>query len=134
MKVLPFFFVMFGLFNGVVRPYSMLPDFWKYWLYWLNPSTYWIGGMLAATLDGIPIHCTPEETARFNSPPNQTCQDYAGTFAELAGGYFLNPTATSDCHYCPYSNGTQYLQTLSISADQKWRGAFKRTVLDRERN
>lgn len=31
-NVLPFFFVMFSLFNGVVRPYSMLPVFWKYWM------------------------------------------------------------------------------------------------------
>lgn len=29
-NVLPFFFVMFSLFNGVVRPYSMLPVFWRY--------------------------------------------------------------------------------------------------------
>jgi hypothetical protein len=40
-NVLPSFFVMFTLFNGVVRPYSTLPVFWKYWMYWLNPSTYW---------------------------------------------------------------------------------------------
>lgn len=40
-NVLPFFFVMFSLFNGVVRPYSMLPVFWKYWMYWVNPATYW---------------------------------------------------------------------------------------------
>lgn len=30
-NVLPFFFVMFGLFNGVVRPVSMMPVFWHYW-------------------------------------------------------------------------------------------------------
>ena len=40
-NVLPFFFVMFSLFNGVVRPYSMLPAFWRYWMYYVNPSTYW---------------------------------------------------------------------------------------------
>ena len=27
-NVLPFFFVMFSLFNGVVRPYSTIPVFW----------------------------------------------------------------------------------------------------------
>lgn len=31
-NVLPFFFVMFSLFNGVVRPYSMIPVFWRYWM------------------------------------------------------------------------------------------------------
>jgi ATP-binding cassette subfamily G (WHITE) protein 2 (SNQ2) len=31
-NVLPFFFVMFSLFNGVVRPYSEMPVFWRYWM------------------------------------------------------------------------------------------------------
>jgi ATP-binding cassette subfamily G (WHITE) protein 2 (SNQ2) len=31
-NVLPFFFVMFGLFNGVVRPYAEMPVFWRYWM------------------------------------------------------------------------------------------------------
>jgi ABC-type multidrug transport system ATPase subunit/ABC-type multidrug transport system permease subunit len=31
-NVLPFFFVMFSLFNGVVRPYSQLSVFWRYWM------------------------------------------------------------------------------------------------------
>lgn len=113
---------MFGLFNGVVRPYSLLPVFWKYWMYYVNPSTYWIGGMLAACLDGAKVQCAPEETAVFNAPPGQTCQEYAGPFAEQAGGYLLNGDATSACQYCPYSSGNQYLETLNISADEKWRG------------
>ena len=113
---------MFGLFNGVVRPYSVLPVFWKYWMYYVNPSTYWIGGMLAATLDGAQVKCSPDETAMFDTPSGQTCQDYAGAFAREAGGYLLNPDATSACQYCPYTTGNQYLATLNISADEKWRG------------
>ncbi|KAI0404625.1 ABC-2 type transporter-domain-containing protein [Xylaria palmicola] len=120
-NVLPFFFVMFGLFNGVVQPYRMLPVFWRYWTYYVNPSTYWIGGMLAATLDGSPVRCDASETARFDAPPGQTCREYAGAFATTAGGYLLNPDARADCQYCPYSSGNQYLSTLNISADQKWR-------------
>lgn len=38
-NVLPFFFVMFSLFNGVIRPYAQLSVFWKYWMYWVNPAT-----------------------------------------------------------------------------------------------
>ncbi|KFA55675.1 hypothetical protein S40293_05291 [Stachybotrys chartarum IBT 40293] len=120
-NVLPFFFVMFGLFNGVVRPYTQLPVFWRYWMYWVNPSTYWIGGILAATLDGIPVQCDVSETAQFDAPPGQTCQEYAGGFANSSGGYLLNPDATSGCQYCPYQSGNQYLTTLNISASQKWR-------------
>ncbi|OTB00441.1 hypothetical protein M426DRAFT_267684 [Hypoxylon sp. CI-4A] len=120
-NVLPFFFVMFGLFNGTVQPYSLLPVFWRSWMYWVNPATYWIGGILATTLDGIPVQCDSSETAQFDAPPNQTCQSYAGEFAQAAGGYLLNPDATSNCQYCPYSVGNQYLTTLNINADQKWR-------------
>ena len=120
-NVLPFFFVMFSLFNGVVRPYSMLPVFWKYWMYYVNPATWWIGGVLAATLDGIPVQCEVSETARFDAPPGQTCSAYAGAFAASSGGYLLNPGATSDCQYCPYATGNDYLATLNIKASDKWR-------------
>ncbi|KAF1845626.1 uncharacterized protein K460DRAFT_282711 [Cucurbitaria berberidis CBS 394.84] len=120
-NVLPFFFVMFSLFNGVVRPYQMMPVFWRYWMYWVNPSTYWIGGVLAATLHGIPVQCEQSETASFNVPPGQTCSSYAAAFLQQAPGYLLNPDATAGCQYCPYSVGDDYLKTLNIHADQKWR-------------
>ncbi|KXT14830.1 hypothetical protein AC579_4072 [Pseudocercospora musae] len=120
-NVLPFFFVMFSLFNGVVRPYSMLPVFWRYWMYYVNPSTYWIGGVLAATLNKVPVQCAESETAHFNAPPGQTCQGYAGDFARTSGGYLLNPDANTDCMMCPYSVGNQYLASLNIQASEKWR-------------
>ena len=112
---------MFGLFNGVVRPYMTMPVFWRYWMYYVNPCTYWIGGMLAATLDGARVQCAPEETAKFDAPPNQTCGEYAGSFADMSGGYLLNPDSTSGCQFCPYSSGNQYLQTLNIDVSDKWR-------------
>lgn len=90
-------------------------------MYYVNPSTYWVGGILAATLDGAHVECAPEETAMFNAPPNNTCEEYAGAFADSSGGFLLNPHATSGCQYCPYKSGNQYLQTLNIEADQKWR-------------
>ena len=40
-NVLPFFFVMFSLFNGVIRPYSQLPVFWKYWMYYVSCLTHY---------------------------------------------------------------------------------------------
>lgn len=121
-NVLPFFFVMFGLFNGVVRPYSMIPVFWRYWLYYLIPSTYWIGGVIAATLRNIPVVCGPGEAAYFNPPPGQTCQQYAGPFAVSAGaGYLTNPGATSNCGYCPYSNGVEYMAVLNVVPSDKWK-------------
>ncbi|KAF1920055.1 ABC transporter-like protein [Ampelomyces quisqualis] len=120
-NVLPFFFVMFSLFNGVVRPYAEMPVFWRYWMYYVNPSTYWIGGVLSATLDGIPVQCQESETAIFDAPPGQSCGAYASDFVSSAPGYLLNPQATSGCQYCPYSLGNDYLATLNIKASDKWR-------------
>lgn len=121
-NVLPFFFAMFGLFNGVVRPYSMIPVFWRYWLYYMIPSTYWIGGVISATLKNIPVVCAPGEAAYFNPPPGQTCQQYAGAFAANAGsGYLTSPDATSDCGFCPYSNGVEYMKILNVIPSDKWK-------------
>ena len=121
-NVLPFFFVMFSLFNGVVRPWSALSPVWRYWIYYMNPSTYWISGTLAATLPSAPVRCAPSEAAYFSPPPNMTCQDYAGAFVQAAGqGYLTNPSGTADCGYCPFKDGTEYMATLNIVPDDKWK-------------
>ncbi|MCJ1352541.1 MAG: hypothetical protein MMC33_002525 [Icmadophila ericetorum] len=121
-NTLPFFFVVFSLFNGVVRPYSQLSPFWRYWMYYLNPSTYWIGGILAATLPGVAVQCAASEAAYFNPPPGQTCSQYAADFVRsVEAGYLTNPSATSNCGYCPYTNGTQYMKNLNVVPDDKWR-------------
>jgi ATP-binding cassette, subfamily G (WHITE), member 2, PDR len=111
---------MFSLFNGVVRPYSQLSVFWRYWLYYLNPSTYWIGGVLAATLDNTPVRCAASEAAYFNPPPGLTCSSYAQDFVNSATGYLTNPDATSNCGYCQYSSGVDYMRTLNIEPKDKW--------------
>lgn len=122
-NVLPFFFVMFSLFNGVVRPYSQLSVFWKYWMYYLNPSTYWIGGVMAATLPSVQVECSAQEAAYFNPPPGQTCVQYAGDFVTDVArrGYLINPSDTSNCGYCQYATGEEYMATLNVFRGDKWR-------------
>ena len=121
-NVLPFFFVMVSIFNGVVRSYSELPVFWRYWMYWVNPSTWWIGGVLASVLGDFTIECKQGEATLFNAPPGQTCADYAGEFVRNAGrGYLTNPSANSNCGYCPYRTGEEYLSTINVSPGDKWR-------------
>ncbi|KAL8801081.1 MAG: hypothetical protein Q9182_004720 [Xanthomendoza sp. 2 TL-2023] len=122
-NVLPFFFVMFSLFNGVIRPYAQLPTFWKYWMYYLNPSTYWIGGVLAATLPTVPVDCAPQEAAYFNPPDGQTCSQYASAFITQVAkrGYLLNPDARSACAYCPYRTGEEYIALLNVVPGDKWK-------------
>ncbi|XP_044717671.1 ABC-2 type transporter domain-containing protein [Hirsutella rhossiliensis] len=121
-NVLPFFLVMFSLINGVVVPYEQLNPFWKYWVYWLNPSTYWIGGVLAATLPRQAVRCAQNEAAHFRIPSGQMCSQFASAFIEQAGaGYLIDPDGRDNCSYCPYSNGREYLAALDIEPSQKWR-------------
>ncbi|KAJ6142049.1 hypothetical protein N7497_011148 [Penicillium chrysogenum] len=102
-NVLPFFFVMVNLFNGIVRPYADYPVFWKYWMYYVNPVTWWLRGVLSAVLP-------------------DTCDAYAGGFVETAKvGYLVNPQATADCQYCPYTDGVQYMANLNVHLEDKWR-------------
>ncbi|EAQ90162.1 hypothetical protein CHGG_06781 [Chaetomium globosum CBS 148.51] len=121
-NILPCFLVIFCLFNGVVVPYTQLNVFWKYWLYWLNPSSYWVSGVLSATLAARSVTCAPQEAAYFNPPSGQTCLEFASNFVREAGrGYLMNPEDTANCGYCPYVDGSEYLETLGISPDTKWR-------------
>lgn len=121
-NVLPFFLVMFSLFNGVVVPHEELNVFWKYWMYYVNPSTYWIAGVLGATLHKQPVECTYSEAAHFSPPSGKTCAEFASAFVDAVGrGKLLNPDATDVCSYCPYTVGDDYLATLSIDYEQRWR-------------
>ena len=90
--------------------------------YYLNPSTYWIGGVISATLPSIPIQCTPSEAAHFNPPPGQTCSQYASSFVQQVGtGYLINPDATGNCGYCQFSNGGEFMATLNVNPADKWK-------------
>lgn len=122
-NVLPFFFVMVNLFNGIVRPYADYPVFWKYWMYYVNPVTWWLRGVLSSVLPEVQIECAPEEYTHFNPPPGQTCEQYAGNFVKnLAGvGYLNDPNATQNCEYCPFSNGAEYMAELNVHTGDKWR-------------
>lgn len=121
-NVLPFFLVMFSVFNGVFVPYQQLVVFWRYWMYYANPSTYFVGGVLSSTLVGQEVRCADSEAAHFRPPSGKTCVEFAGDFVAKAGrGYLIDTNATDLCAYCPYADGTQYLASLHIEPSQKWR-------------
>jgi ABC-type multidrug transport system permease subunit len=114
---------MVNLFNGIVRPYRDYPVFWKYWMYYVNPVTWWLRGVISSIFPAIRIDCAPAETTHFNPPPGQTCASYASNFVTNVAktGYLLNPQAGEDCQYCPYRTGKEYMATLNVRTDDKWR-------------
>ncbi|KAL7904164.1 Brefeldin A resistance protein [Trichoderma velutinum] len=108
------------IFNGTLQPLSQLPHFWKF-MYHLSPYTYIIGGLLSNAVHGIATVCKPSEVNIFQPPQEMSCEAYAGEFVATAAGKLLNPNATSECQYCRYAVADQWLASLDLSWDQRWR-------------
>ena len=109
-------------FNGVLQPPSQMPYFWSSWMYHLSPFTYLIEGLLSNVIGGgVPVVCLPTELNIFQPPEGQTCEQYAGPFVKVAAGAIYNPEATSNCEYCTYATGDQYLATRDMSYSTRWR-------------
>ena len=108
-----------GLINfcGVVVPYSQIQPFWRYWLYYLDPFTYLIGGLLEPVVWDVEVQCKTDEMARIPLPSGNgtTCADYMADFVAEHGGYLLDPTATDSCSYCAYNTGADYLREMNIN-------------------
>jgi ATP-binding cassette, subfamily G (WHITE), member 2, SNQ2 len=112
---------MVSIFNGIVRPYNQLPTFWRYWMYYINPSTWWLRGVLSATFKNLTVQCATGESTLYNPPPGQTCQSYTQPFIASSGMGYVQTTANGTCAYCPYANGAEYLTTLNTKRGEQWR-------------
>lgn len=114
-------FSMALTFNGVLQTPNALPGFWLF-MYRVSPLTYLIAGWASTGLAGKPISCADNELAQFDPPPQQTCGQYlADYFSAGAIGQLENPDAASDCRYCPLSNSDQFLASVNISYNHRWR-------------
>lgn len=103
-------------FCGVFVPYTAIPNFWKYWLYYLDVFTYIMGSMLWFVIWDEPVTCRPEQLARFDPPQGMTCAAYLEPYMTTVnpGANLLNPVATAGCQVCTYTTGTDYLRTINI--------------------
>ncbi|KAL2819862.1 ABC-2 type transporter-domain-containing protein [Aspergillus cavernicola] len=119
--LMPFFIIMCELFNGILQPHSNMPAFWGYTMYYATPFTYWIGGVLTSVLRGMPVICDESELTVFQSPPNMTCNEYAGSWlADKGVGYLSNPEGLGECGYCEYSYGDDYLAGIGLDSSKIW--------------
>lgn len=121
-NTLPFFFVVVSMVNGIIRPWSQLPNFWRYFVYYLNPATWWMRGVLSAILRDSPVVCADGESTLFNHPPGQTCDSYTSAFIESSGLGYVSTMANGTCAYCPYANAREYMETLNTHLYDKWLG------------
>ncbi|KAG8863780.1 hypothetical protein FRB96_007617 [Tulasnella sp. 330] len=101
-------------FAGVLDPYPAITKFWRFWMYYLDPFNYLIGGLLVFPEWDAVVSCKENEFARFAPPSGQTCAAYLAPFMEMHTGYIQDPTSTTECAYCIYSKGSEYLATLNL--------------------
>ncbi|KAF8314185.1 hypothetical protein DL93DRAFT_1089526 [Clavulina sp. PMI_390] len=111
----PLFLGIFASFSGVLVPYGQITAFWRYWIYYLDPWSYLLGGQVFFSMRDIPVVCATKEYTVFSPPSNQTCGDYMAPYLNVAAGYINNPNATSDCQYCQYSIGNDYLARVNLN-------------------
>ncbi|ERS96089.1 ABC multidrug transporter [Sporothrix schenckii 1099-18] len=102
-------------FCGVVVPYAQMQPFWRYWLYYLDPFNYLVGGLLGTVIYDVPVRCADQEYTVFDPPANQTCGEYMGPFLQYSFGYVADPDATAACQYCAYSTGGDYAKTFNLN-------------------
>lgn len=100
-------------FCGVVVPYDAMQPFWRYWMYYLDPFTYLVGGLLTEVLWDVKVECNPSEYLQFSAPAGQSCGDYMSDFLSSNPGYLLNANATGTCSFCEYSTGADYARTFN---------------------
>lgn len=99
-----------------------MPAFWKYWMYWLDPFHYLIGGLLTKPLYDITVKCSANELAKFTPPAGQTCGQYMAEFLGSNFGYITDANATDVCEYCAFSTGAEYAKTFNLNEESyAWR-------------
>ncbi|PLB46565.1 hypothetical protein P170DRAFT_363672 [Aspergillus steynii IBT 23096] len=103
-------------FCGVVVPYSQMQPFWRYWLYYLDPFTYLVGGLLGEVLWDVDVTCKADDLVRFSAPDGQTCAQYMGDFLASGTGYLVDAAggAGGECAFCKYTTGADYAKGFNL--------------------
>ena len=85
-------------------------------MYYLNPFTYVMGGLLTFTIFDKEVVCAPGELAIFDTPGGVTCREYLGDYMQGIGSRInlVNPDATSQCEVCQFRVGSDYLATINL--------------------
>lgn len=120
----PFIGLVLATFCGVTIPYPTMINFWRSWLYQLNPYTRTLAAMVSTELHGLIVKCKPDEFAVFDPPAGQNCSAWAQSFVDTFKGYLDNPLDTEACRYCQFEIGDEFFVPLNISFSHRWRDAF----------
>jgi len=107
-------------FCGVLAGPKALPRFWIF-MYRVNPFTYIVSSIMNATLGMAPAHCAENEFITFDAPSGMNCGEYMSEYISRTGGHLRDAMASGQCQFCQLDNTEQYLKTLSVNWDTRWR-------------
>ncbi|KAF2452837.1 ABC-2 type transporter-domain-containing protein [Lineolata rhizophorae] len=114
------FFMLAFFFCGVLATPDSMPGFWIF-LYRVSPLSYWISAVLSTGVANVEVTCASNEWTTFRPPGGQTCGDYLADYISRAGGYLLDPEATSNCSYCKMKDTNVFLSGISSDYGTRWR-------------
>ncbi|RPA94852.1 hypothetical protein L873DRAFT_1386550 [Choiromyces venosus 120613-1] len=117
----PFVFVVSNGFAGIYVPCDQLPEFYRRRLFWVNPQTWLIKGLISTALHDIPVSCANNEWVTFQPPSGQTCGEYSAEWISSASGTIANLEARENCRYCQYKVRDEFLEILEIKYLTHWR-------------
>ncbi|KAK2064045.1 ABC-2 type transporter [Colletotrichum caudatum] len=118
--LVPIFFLFVVSFCGVVVPPMQLPAFWRDWMYWLTPFHYLLEAFLGVAIHNQPVQCEAGEFARYQPPPNQSCEQYTQPYIQQAGGY-VQTGEGGICEFCQYATGDQFGAGFDVYYSNIWR-------------
>ena len=107
-------------FCGVFQRPNLMPGFWKF-MWRLSPLTYFINNQLGVTLHDRKVTCSKTEYNYLEPPNGLTCGEYLDSYFDDNTGYVNNPNDTSNCAVCQYSVGDEFLESVGINYDDRWR-------------
>ncbi|SMR55815.1 unnamed protein product [Zymoseptoria tritici ST99CH_1E4] len=112
---------VFALFCGISVPRSELPGFLRNWLYYLNPYTWLMSGLLTNSIHGFNVQCAENELTDIMVPLPQTCQQAMSLLSTLHDPGYIAGNTSQVCHYCPLTTGDRYSESLGLSYAQRWK-------------
>ncbi|KAJ3525819.1 hypothetical protein NM208_g11475 [Fusarium decemcellulare] len=80
-----------------------------------------VSSIMATGLANTHVTCAANELVVFDPPANQTCNDFLEDYISKAGGYVVNPSATSECNFCTIEDTNVFLDSISSSYEHRWR-------------
>ena len=68
------------------------------------------------------ITCAPTELVTIEPPVGLSCSAYMDPYIAFAGGYLVDPSATTACAFCPFRTTDAYVQfRFNVSYGHHWR-------------